>query len=298
MENLKIFKEYLLKLEKLYIPLDKPEETRENTLHALWHKACGVPCSVENALKRKIKELNPDQKKKLDVLIEKRLNGTPLSYLTGRQMFMGIEFLSDQNAIIPRKETQLLCNMALEYIAAVKTEKKKILVMDVCTGAGNLALAFAYKECDIIVYASDLSGEAIGLAKKNAIHLGLDGRVKFKTGDLLEPFEKEGLSGKIDLLTCNPPYISTGKLESMPHEIIKHEPELAFNGGPFGIKILSKLTKKCLNYIMPGGYLCFEVGLGQGNGMIKLLKRSGKFTDIKDKRDKNGDIRAIGARVR
>ncbi len=298
MRNSKIYKEYLRKLEDLSILEDKPEETKGKTLHALWLKACDFSYSIENALKKELPELNATQEKELDSLIHQRLNGMPLSYLTGRQMFMDIEFLVDKNAIIPRKETELLCKMALDYISIIMKKQTEICVIDVCTGPGNLALAYAYYEPEAKIFASDLSKEAIVLAEKNAKHLGLTEKVKFKVGDLLVPFEDEELFNKVDLLTCNPPYISSGKLDSMPDEIIQHEPELAFNGGPFGIKILSKLTKRCLKFIKPGGYLCFEVGLGQGNGMIKVLNKSKKFTNIKYSQDDNGEIRAIGAQVK
>lgn len=298
MKSSGIYKKFLKKLENLNIPEDKPEETKESTLHTIWLQACGFSYSVENALKEELGKLNSDQEKELDSLINQRLNGVPLSYLTGRQMFMDIEFLVNKNAIIPRKETELLCKMALDYISAIKEKQTGLYIIDVCTGAGNLALAYAHNEPEAKIFASDLSKEAIALAEKNAEHLGLTKSVKFKTGDLLEPFEDEELFNKIDLLTCNPPYISSGKLDSMPDEIIKHEPELAFNGGPFGIKILSKLTKRCLKFIKPGGYLCFEVGLGQGDGMIKLLNRSKKYNNINYSKDSNGEIRAIGAQVK
>ncbi len=297
MKNSKLYKRYLRKLDKLNIPDDKPEESKEKTLHTLWLKACGLSYSVENALREELGKLNPDQDKELGALINQRLNGMPLSYITGRQMFMDIEFLVDENAIIPRKETELLCNMALDYISAIIKKQAEIYVIDVCTGPGNLALAYAYNEPKAKIFASDLSEAAIELAEKNAEHLGLTNRVKFKTGDLLEPFEDEKLFNKIDLLTCNPPYISSGKLDSMPDEIIKYEPELAFDGGPFGIKILSKLTKNCLRFIKPGGYLCFEVGLGQGDGMIKVLNKSKKFNNIICSKDSKGEIRVIGAQV-
>jgi release factor glutamine methyltransferase len=299
MKNSDIYKKYLQKLENLKIPEDKPEETIEKTLHTLWLKACGHSYSVENAIKEVLVALNSDQEKKLASLINQRLSGTPLSYITGRQMFMGIEFLADKSAIIPRKETELLGNMALGYISEIKEEQSEIHVIDVCTGAGNLALTCAYNNDPIvIVFGSDLSAEATELARKNAEHLNLNNNVTFRTGDLLEPFEDEIFFNKIDLMTCNPPYISSRKLDSMPEEIIKHEPELAFNGGPFGIKILSKLVKQGPRFIKPGRYLCFEVGLGQGEGMIKILEKSKKYTDIIHNQDSNGEIRAIGAKVK
>jgi release factor glutamine methyltransferase len=174
--------------------------------------------------------------------------------------------------------------------------KSPIRVIDVCTGAGNLAIALAYHVSDVDVYASDLSVEAVALAKRNAKHTKVEKRVTVYQGDFLEPFKTDMFLGKTDILCCNPPYISSGNVEKMHKEIHDHEPDLAFDGGPFGIKILTRLIKEAPMFLVPDGYICFEVGLGQGPAMVKRLTKSSQFQDIISANDEQDQIRAIRAR--
>lgn len=286
-----------LLLENLTLLPDKPEETLESTLDSLWHLAAGTPHPVQHASKHELKSLTEDQITRLKTLLDDRISGIPLAHLIGKHLFMEIEFLVENTALIPRKETELLGYTALGLIKNLSQTKKEIKVIDVCTGMGNLALAFAYHEPKCKVFASDISKEAIALAQKNNLALGLENRVIFTSGDLLEPYKNDEFLQNIDVLTCNPPYISSRKLTTMAAEIINHEPELAFNGGPFGIKIISRLIKDAPQFIKSGGYLCFEVGLGQGNGMIKRLNSSGHFSEVSPMYDNKGDIRVIAAKV-
>jgi len=117
--------------------------------------------------------------------------------------------------------------------------------------------------------------------------------VEFCAGDLLEPFRSDEFLGKVDMLTCNPPYISSGKLDSMPKEIIDHEPEMAFNGGPFGISILSRLIKQTPTFVRSGGWLAFEVGAGQGPGVQRMLEKNPHYGEIRTVADGDDQIRAI-----
>jgi len=112
------------------------------------------------------------------------------------------------------------------------------------------------------VYAADLSEDAVALARENARHLQLHSRTEFGAGDLLAPFDKPELHGTIDLLTCNPPYISSAKVDHMHQEIAAHEPHLAFDGGPFGVNILMRLLQDAPRFLNHNGWLAFEVGLG------------------------------------
>ena len=99
--------------------------------------------------------------------------------------------------------------------------------------------------------------------------------------------------GSVDLLTCNPPYISSGKVDAMDEEIANYEPRLAFDGGPFGIKILQRLIKEAPRFIKPGGWLAFEIGLGQGPAWVQRLEKTNKFNDVCPVKDRAGDIRAV-----
>ena len=120
--------------------------------------------------------------------------------------------------------------------------------------------------------------------------------VEFRVGDLTEPFATPEFLGQVDVVTCNPPYISSAKVEVMPPEISGHEPRMAFDGGPFGVNVMLRLLKDAPRLLKPGGWLLFEVGLGQGAPMQRRLAGLPEFSAIEAIRDANGEIRALAAR--
>ncbi len=277
---------------------DKPEETVGTTLAALWHAAAGRPLSVQRARCEALPALDADGAARLRALLSRRMQGAPLAHLTGRQQFMGVELLASAEALIPREETALLGRAALELLREAMPGDRDAKVIDVCTGSGNLALALAWHEPRARVWGADLSAEAVALARRNAAQLALGDRVEFRCGDLLAPFESPEFFGRVDLLVCNPPYISSGKVDGMPDEIIGHEPRLAFDGGALGIRILQRLITHAPLFLRAGGWLAFEVGLGQGRGIRQRLEKQGGYIDIREVRDQNGEVRALAGRAR
>lgn len=293
------FSDLLQEVERFWTPLpDKPEETPARVLAALWSTACGAPISADRALPASLPELDSESLDRLRTLIERKKAGVPLAHLTERQTFLGIDLLASREALIPRKETEILGRAALVKIGCMAKKRGPVLVVDVCTGSGNLASAYAYYEPQARVCASDLSPEAIELARRNVTFLGLDKRVELRVGDLLEPFESPEFVGHCDFLSCNPPYISTAKVKHMHPEISQHEPEAAFNGGAFGVSILMKLVKNAPRFLRPGGWLGFEVGHGQGAGLARQLERNPAFAAVEAYSDPGGEIRAILAKSR
>ena len=293
------FSDLLKEVERFWTPLaDKPEETPERLLSALWSTACGAPVSADRALPASLPELDEAGFDRLRSLIERKKAGVPLVHLTERQTFLGLELLASREALIPRKETEILGRAALVKIGCMAKKRGPLLVVDVCTGSGNLACAYAYYEPQARVCASDLSPEAIQLARRNVQFTGLGKRVELRVGDLLEPFESPQFAGRCDFLSCNPPYISTAKVKQMHPEISQHEPEAAFNGGAFGVSILMKLVKNAPRFLRPGGWLGFEVGHGQGAGLARQLERNRAFAAVETYSDPGGEIRAILAKSR
>ena len=290
------YEQMLARLQSAFESLpDKPEETPEGVLRALWCLAAGDPRSLESAATAELAELDGAQLEQLGGYIERYHNAVPLAHMTGRHNFCGLELLTSADALIPRKETGVLAAAALEIIGQVETGTP--VVVDACTGCGNLALLFAHHYPEARVFGADLSESALQLARRNAEYTGMDGRVEFLQGDLLAPFAGEAFAKKIDVLSCNPPYISSQKVPQMHREIADHEPSMAFDGGPFGISILNKLIRDAVNYIKPGGYLVFELGLGQGESMLKLIGRNAGYSHVEGREDESGNIRAIVARV-
>lgn len=210
---------------------------------------------------------------------------------------MGVELLAAPGALIPRKETEVVGRLALEHLRRLAGTVPAPLVLDACTGSGNLAIALASHVPQAQAWGADLSEDAVALARENARRLGLEARVRFVAGDLLAPFEAAGLAGRADLLVCNPPYISSAKVDTMPGEIIGHEPRLAFDGGPLGIRILQRLIEAAPRFVRPGGVLAFEVGLGQGRGVRKRLEQNAAYSAIEEAADAAGNVRALAARV-
>jgi release factor glutamine methyltransferase len=282
---------------KLNVLHDKPEETADSTLRALWLVAAGAPMSAEQAAEAALPSLDAAAVARLRALLAERLAGTPLAHLTGRQRFMGMELMASKAALVPRKETELLGHVALVVLRQLASAQETLRVIDVCTGAGNLALALATHEPKARVYASDLSTEAVELARRNGTLLGLGSRVEFRQGDFLNPFADGNFDRNVDLLVCNPPYISSGKVATLPTEIIGHEPSLAFDGGPFGVKILQRLLSEAPQYLRPGGWLAFEVGLGQGPALMDRMRRNSAYADLAAVVDAAGAVRAVVARL-
>jgi release factor glutamine methyltransferase len=278
---------------------DKPEENAGATLAALWCAAIGKAVSVQLASAIALRDLAPDELQRLRGLIGQRLDGMPLAHITGRQHFMGLEMLAGPEALIPRQETMLLGYAARGKLEALSTAvtDRDICVIDVCTGSGNLALALAHGNPRARVWAADLSTDAVRLAERNAAALQLQDRIALRAGDLLAPFESPEFLGKVDLLVCNPPYISTAKVVEMPDEISQFEPHLAFDGGPLGIRILVRLITDAPRFLRDGGWLAFEVGLGQARGVRRKLEQAGIFVDIEEVLDREGNARALVARV-
>jgi release factor glutamine methyltransferase len=278
---------------KLSLLSDKPEETIDSTLRALWYAASGFPKSVEEADKLQLPELTKEQVSLLNNTVEQRLKGTPLAHITGRQSFMGIELLTDRRALIPRKETEILGRKALELSMNIAREKNSVKVIDVCCGAGNLGLAIAHFNINAIVSAADLSQEAVDLTQDNISYLKLGERIQAMQGDLFSAFESDEYYGKTDLIICNPPYISSAKVPKMLSEISENEPVLAFDGGMLGTKIILRLIGEAPKFLTSGGWVVFEIGLGQGPFIMQLCERSDSYKTVDSVSDDSGNIRVI-----
>jgi release factor glutamine methyltransferase len=293
-EGGKLYRKLKSELEsKLSFLEDKPEETSDSSLKALWNKAYGNPLSAVEAEKTPLPELSELQVEILHQLVEQRLNGKPLAHITGRQNFMGIELLSDNRALIPRKETEILGRTALEHCKNIAGSKQMINVFDVCCGSGNIGLALACYISNINVNSSDLSQEAVDLTRDNISFLNMVQRVNAVQSDLFLNFESEAYYNNIDLIVCNPPYISTSKVAKMDSEISSNEPAMAFDGGMVGMKVIQGLIREAPKFLANNGWMIFEVGAGQGPFIVQLCENSLLYKKIEPVTDDKGIIRAI-----
>lgn len=276
---------------------DKPEENLDSTLKTLWFAASGIPKSTAETAELKLPELTNIQIDLLHQLIERRLANTPLAHISGRQRFMGIDFICDGRALIPRKETEILARKALDISLEIAKVKQKVNIIDVCCGTGNLGLSVASLNPKAYILATDISQEAVDLALENIIFLNLEERVEARQGDLFSAVDNDRkYLEKTDLIICNPPYISARKIKNMAIEISDNEPVMAFNGGILGTKIIQRLIIETPKFLVKNGWLTFEVGVGQGEFILQMCQRSTRYVKVESTTDVFGNIRVISAR--
>lgn len=202
-------------------------------------------------------------------LIRRRLAGEPVAYITGRREFMGLDFMVNPSVLIPRPETELLVESALELMPPSPT------VIDVGTGSGAIAVSLAVFRPDAVVYATDRSPEALDVARLNAARHGVGDRVSFYLGDLLEPLAAHLPAGRVDLVAANLPYIAREDLPGLPREVRLFEPNLALDGGAGGLELYRRLIPAAAAFLKRGGRLLLEIGCEQGREIKALLDLPG-----------------------
>jgi release factor glutamine methyltransferase len=215
-------------------------------------------------------------------------------YRAGRVPFMGLELGVAPGALIPREETELLGRAALAAIRQAPAARARVI--DMCCGSGNLACAIAHHAPLCEVWASDLTDGCVEVARRNVERLGLSGRVRVLQGDLFQGLAGAALEGAVDVIVCNPPYISGKRLEGDRAALLEHEPREAFDGGPYGLSIHQRVLAEAPAFLRPGGALLFEVGLGQDRQVAALFRRARIYEDIRVVPDASGQGRVVCGR--
>lgn len=213
------------------------------------------------------------------------------AYSKGSTAFMGMEMLVALGALVPRPETELLGTTAVDVLHQMNLPAPRVI--DMCCGAGNLACAIAHHVPTAKVWASDLTDGCVEVARRNVVHHGLADRVSVLQGDLFEALSAVMPQGSIDVIVCNPPYISEKRLEGDRSHLVALEPREAFAAGPYGIAIHMRVVKDALRYLRPGGALLFEVGLGQDRQVASLLERSRGYDNIGTVTNVAGEARVV-----
>ena len=207
--------------------------------------------------------------KRFFALVDQRAGRRPLQHLTGTQAFWRHEFVVTPAVLIPRPETEVLVEPALEKIRG----RNAPVIVDVGTGSGCVALSLAAERPDAVVHAIDTSGAALAVAGENRRRLGLQARVELHQGDLLEPAAP--LAGRVDLVVSNPPYVDAGDLPALSPEVRDHEPRPALLApdGPYGI--YERLGAQSCRVLRPGGHLLAEVGRGMAEEVAQRFRAAG-----------------------
>jgi release factor glutamine methyltransferase len=213
--------------------------------------------------------LGADHEARFFSLVEQRAGRRPLQHLTGTQAFYGREFVVTPDVLIPRPETEVLVEAALERLPRDGSP----VVVDIGTGSGCIALTLAGERSSAQVHALDISHAALEVARDNARRLGLEGRVRFYQGDLALPLRD--MVRRVDLVASNPPYVDAADYAGLMPEVRDHEPRLALVPVPDAPRMYRRLVGGARRLLRPGGTLVLEVGQGQAEEVSAICAREG-----------------------
>ena len=223
----------------------------------------------------------------MDAAVRRIQAGEPLAYVLGEWDFYGMTLYVDKNVLIPRDDTCAVTDLAVHQALFLGNDPR---ILDLCTGSGCIGLAIASRVKDARVTLADVSREALAVAKKNASSLKLSGRVSCVQSNALEPVSP--FLGKFDLIVSNPPYITGAEMKELPESVKDFEPHLALFGGEDGLDFYRSIAKNYKQALKPGGYLCLEFGMGQGNDICAILEENG-YTILERSKDYNDRERAL-----
>jgi release factor glutamine methyltransferase len=232
-------------------------------------------------------ELTPDQLERLDGLAARLADGVPLPYLTGEQEFYGLAFTVTPAVLIPRPETELLVEQALEWL---RDHPVKRNAADVGTGSGCIAVTLAKYILDLRVHSVDLSKEALEVARSNAARHGVEGRIDFHQADLLCEMDIP-----LDLICANLPYISRQSLAEL--DVAKNEPALALDGGEDGLELIRRLLKNAPDRLALGGMILLEIQYDQGQAVSNLAREGFPGAQVEVLKDLAGLDRLVKVEV-
>ncbi len=227
--------------------------------------------------------LLPAELEKIRSLVKRRANGEPVAYILGEREFYSLPLHVSNKVLIPRPDTETLVEVALERLATIKDPR----ILDVGTGSGAIALALKKERPDAVVTASDVSSEALAVARQNAARLGLE--LRCLESDLLA-----SIDGPYELVVANLPYIPSAQLPSLMREVKNHEPALALDGGPDGLALIRRLIADLPRVMAPGGIVALEAGHDQLEAVAALLGEA-SLVEIRVKKDYGGQPRVASA---
>jgi release factor glutamine methyltransferase len=228
-------------------------------------------CDRASILTRGVEALSPREAARFFDLVAARAGRRPLQHLTGTQAFWRHEFVVGPAVLIPRPETEVLVEAGLGLMAGLDAPR----VLDVGTGSGCVALSLAAERPDAILVATDLSAAALGIARENATRLGLEGKVRFVRGDLLDAFGSGPGVRAFDLVVSNPPYVHDSEWRGLDPEVRDHDPRGALVPEEGVAALYGRLLAGAARVLRPGGAVALEVGAGQSAAVSSQAAAAG-----------------------
>jgi release factor glutamine methyltransferase len=231
--------------------------------------------------------LNEQETEQYTELVARRVCREPVAYLIGRREFYGLEFRVDQRVLIPRPETELLVDLALAQVRNRKNHR--IVVADVGTGSGAIAVTLAVHAPEAHIYGLDVSPAALAVAQKNQSRLAPESSITFLQSDLLE-----ALPEPADLIVANLPYVTADEYEQLDPDIRDYEPRVALEAGAQGLDVIERLLQQVGRYLKPKGAVILEIGSHQGDAVTKLAKTmKPRPSYVGLRRDYSGHVRIV-----
>lgn len=234
-----------------------------------------------------------DDAARLDRWIERRVAGEPVQYITGRAAFRGLDLAVDQSVLIPRPETEWLVEAVLEVLRDERARWSKPRVLDLGTGSGAIALAIAAEHPEAVVTATDLSPDALDLARANAAATGLAGRVRFLEGDW---FDAVPADERFHVVVSNPPYIATGEWDELPEDVKRFEPQVALFAGSSGLEAIMTILDEAPDALVTEGLLALELAETRAHEVAGWLEGARDWADVTLRDDLSGRPRVLLAR--
>ncbi|MBN2270931.1 MAG: peptide chain release factor N(5)-glutamine methyltransferase [Sedimentisphaerales bacterium] len=249
----------------------------------------------------------------LHALVKRAGQDEPVAYLTGKTEFYSIELAITPDCMIPRPETELLVERAIEFLRARAAEGPGIgdalesgrlsadtnapaqLVCDLCTGSGCIAVAIAKNFPGARIIATDISDAALSVAAANVEKHHLKERITLLCGDLFEPLVPQLDTSKFDLIVCNPPYVSDPEFEALERNVKDYEPKVALFAGGDGLDIYRRIVEKADLFLKPDAAMMLEIGYAQGPALRDLLERTNAFGKINIEKDVHNNDRIVTA---
>ena len=229
--------------------------------------------------------LSSSQSGHLESLLERRLSGEPLAYIVGTREFYGLELNVNEHVLIPRQETELLVDIVLEYLPSFGPMPR---VVDVGTGSGAVALAIAANSKSVDIIATDNSGGALDVVRRNASKLGLSNRISFVRCDMLD-----AVGGPVDIIVSNPPYIPSEQIRHLQAEI-QREPTVALDGGVDGLEPFRRLLAQAKAKLAPGGTVVVELMPEQMDAAAEIARQAiPTLSALRTRNDLMGNARAM-----
>jgi len=247
-----------------------------------------------------------DERSRLRDLVQRALNHEPVQYLTGEAWFYGMPFKADRRALIPRPSTSTIIDQVLQHARATPgfggpagpNAGEGVLLADVCTGSGCIAVALLKHLPQARAIATDLSPDALALARENAERHKVSDRIEFLAGDLLSPFAQHpvaGAKGSLHYLVSNPPYIPDHEWDAVEPNVKDHEPHLALRGGPDGLRLVRPLIEQAPRFLRPRGLLLIEIAACTAEAASSLARSHPELADVRIVRDIDGLDRVLVA---